>query len=154
MHLRTVAYLLTLLALCPSALAASDHLKLQPLPLAEVSPITGEACGCIAFSQGVPLTVENILKSSASYDGPHLVRIAGTTRTLKRLGPPQGRNPYVNRFASGSLRITSRTREVKYQEHCAAYADPLPHGSCFLGTLTVKEGRSSFSQKILELCGC
>jgi hypothetical protein len=154
MHLRKVAYVLTLLALCPSALAASDHLKLQPLPLTEVAPITGEACGCIAFPQGAPLTVESIVKSSASYDGPHLVRIAGATRSLKRLGPPKGRNPFVNRFASGSLRLTSRTREVKYQDHCASYSDPPPHGSCFLGTLTIKEGQSSSSQKILELCGC
>jgi len=154
MHFRALAYLLCLSLLCFSDLAASDNLKLQPLPQAEVPTITGQFCGCITFPKGAPLTDENIIMSSGSYDGPNLVRIAGTTRSLNRVAPSLGHNPYVNKFASDTLRITARTHEVKYQDYCSTYSDPPPHGSCFLGMLIVKDGRNSSNLKILELCGC
>jgi hypothetical protein len=127
---------------------------LEPIPVEEVLPIQGKSCGCIAFPRRGPLLPTNVIMSSGSYEGPHLIRSEGVTLSFARAGPPQGKRTFVNKFVAKEMSLISRTREVNYQQACAEYPDPPTEGSCFVGSLTLRADKKSSSVEIVQVCGC
>ena len=134
--------------------SSSANSAFEPIPVDEVLPIQGESCGCISFPSSGPLLQTNIVMSSGSYDGPHLMRYEGNTLSFSRVGPPQGKRNFINKYVAGETTLISRTHEVKYHQVCSAYPDPPTEGSCFAGTLTIRTGKKSSILKIVQVCGC
>lgn len=151
MHQDKLSLLPLLLAISAPSFASSG---LEPLPVADVLPIEGKTCGCVAFLDGQPLLPSAIVMSSGSYSGPHLVRLNGATVALDRIGPPKGKDTFANTYRSGSISIVTRTREVSYSHVCTSYPEPPSEGSCFTGTLTLRIGKELSSARIVQLCGC
>ena len=146
--------ILVLLFVAGSASASDVGLVPQPIPLDEVLPIEGQSCGCIVFPQNNILSANNIIMSSGSYDGPHLLRLNGKTVTFTRQGRPSGNPTYINRYSAGQVQLVTSTRQVKYQKACVSYPDPPSEGACWVGTLKLRSNGASSVTKIVEICGC
>ena len=146
--------ILGLLVVAESAAASDVELKPQPIPIDEVLPIERESCGCIVFPQNNILSANNIIMSSGSYDGPHLMRLNGKTVTFTRKGRPSGNPTYINRYSAGQVQLVTSTRQVEYQKACVSYPDPPSKGSCWVGTLKLRSKGASTVTKIVDICGC
>lgn len=154
MHLDRLAFLAWATLFIAYAGSSSASSGFESIPVDEVLPIQGKSCGCISFPSTGPLLQTNIVMSSGSYDGPHLIRYEGTTLSFSRAGPPQGKRNFINKYVTGKSTLISRTHEVHYQQVCSTYPDPPAEGSCFAGSLTIRTGEKSATLKIVQLCGC
>lgn len=154
MHLNKLALVTGTMSLLTFSGVSSATSGFEPLPVEEVLPIQGNSCGCISLPSKGPLHQTNIVMSSGSYDGPHLLRYEGSTLSFSRAGPPQGKRIFTNKYVAGQFVLTSRTREVNYHQVCSAYPDPPTEGSCFAGSLTIRSGKKTSAIKIIQVCGC
>lgn len=137
-----------------SAAASDMQLEPQPILIDEVLPIEGRSCGCIVFPQSTALSAANIIMSSGSYDGPHLLRLNGKTVTFTRKGRPLGNVTFINNYSAGQVQLVTSTRQVEYQKACVSYSSPPSEGSCWVGTLKLRSKGVSTVTEIVEICGC
>lgn len=154
MRFFNTSLILGLLVVAGSAAAFDVGLEPQPIPIEEVLPIEGKSCGCIVFPQNSILSANNIIMSSGSYDGPHLLRLNGKTVTFTRKGRPSGNLTYINRYSAGQVQLVTSTRQVEYQKACVSYPNPPSEGACWVGTLKLRSKGASSVTKIVEICGC
>lgn len=155
----TSTFLAISLLLSP-LLSLAGNLNPEPLPADEVVTQPGSQCVCLSFPRNKPLNDKNVVMQMESYEGPHKIRLNGKTIGLKRVGGPQGKRVFVNRFSSEPIKVLWRARETSARL-CLDYLEPplMPEpstelNSCFIGTLTVQEGKKSSSTKIVQYCNC
>jgi hypothetical protein len=154
MHFNKTALIFGLLVVAGPAMASNVELEPQPIPVDEVLPIEGLSCGCKVFPQNKMLSATNIIMSSGSYDGPHLLHLNGKTVSFTRKGRPSGNSTFINKYSAGQIQLVTSTRKVKYQKACVSYPDPPSEGSCWVGTLKLRTKGASSMTKIVEICGC
>ena len=154
MHFNKTAFFFGLLIVADAASAPNVELDPQPIPAEEILPIEGSSCGCISFPQSKTLSATNVIMSSGSYDGPHLLRLNGKTLSFARKGAPSGNPVYTNKYSVGSIQLVTKTRQVEYQKACDSYPAAPSEGSCWVGSLKLSSGKSSSITKIVVICGC
>ncbi|HYB99903.1 MAG TPA: hypothetical protein VEC57_12300 [Candidatus Limnocylindrales bacterium] len=143
-----VAVLTALLSGC-----ATSALQLSPLPVEQVHPLEGKHCSCVVFRRDKALTPRNVLFTTGPYDGPARLRLRDQTVELRRKGSPEGTDPVRNTYSNDTVTVVTLSRQVPY-ESCADYPTPPTQGSCFTGTLTVRQGADHLSIPMVQICGC
>lgn len=131
----------------PSVRALPDNLPAQRL-----FPLASDQCGCLVFRKNSSLSdaivvftatsvAGRVLFGNREYDLPH------RSRTNTDRG-------YVNVYSAEQTTVSLATTEVPYQAACSTYPDQPPHGSCFVGTMTLRANGQESTLPVVQLCGC
>jgi hypothetical protein len=151
--LHKTAIALTGLALVScSTVHVQSPVRIKPLEIESVFPITGGDCACSFFEAGPTLSFEQVLLSTTSTDARAMV--SGSVRTLHQIARTEAGDRWINTYGVDDTRITVESTEVPFTDSCAHYPNPPSDGSCFVGELHVVSGGISQSVPVVGVCGC
>jgi len=149
---RTLRRALAMVVLATVA-GCAGTLDVAPLPASAVHSIH-KPCSCSGYREGDTPGLENVLFSTGHNKSPARLNLNGTVLSLKRAAAPSGTTTYVNNYESTDVQVSTSTRQVSWDAHCARYPDPPAHGTCFLGRMTVTQKWESVTVPIVFVCGC
>ena len=128
-------------------------LNVTPLPASAVHSIH-KPCSCSGYREGDTPGLGNVLFSTGHGKVPARLNLNGTVMSLKQAAAPSGTTTYVNKYESTDVQVSTSTRQVSWDAHCARYPDPPSHGTCFIGRMTVTQKWESVTVPIVFVCGC